>query len=176
MLCKLHNLKPALIHLKWCDASKRKHTACSCSRLGISLLQFITPMAREGNQGATAGDVREDLAGPATAGRETAVLGPSGVWWMEKRLEVATRTSCHLCQTSASLFESSCSYLYASVHVKGLYTKVMTKEERFMIHMSLDMVLRYNNVIIVFVTCFKVANLLVVWVLWGVQNVQWCRF
>lgn len=84
--------------------------------------------------------------------------------WMEKRLEVATRT-CHPCQSSASHFESSCSYLYASVHVKGLYTKVMTKKEWFMISVSLDTVLRYKIVIIVFVTCSKVANLLVVSVL-----------
>lgn len=46
MVCRLHNLKPVLIHFKWCDASKNQDTACSCSRLRISLLQFISPMAR----------------------------------------------------------------------------------------------------------------------------------
>lgn len=81
----------------------------------------------------TAGGVRASLAGPAAAERGTAVLGPSGTLvvmsgWMEKRLKVATTTPCRLCQTSASLFEGSRSYLYAAVHVKGLYTKVMTKE------------------------------------------------
>lgn len=99
MVCRLHNLKPVMIHFKWCDASKNQDTACSCSRLRISLLQFISPMARGREPGCHCWRCQRSLAGPATAGSGRAAPGPSGPLvvmsgYTEKRLEVATTTSC----------------------------------------------------------------------------------
>lgn len=150
MLCRLHNFKPILSIWSYVMLQK-KDTAFSCSTLGISLLQFISPIARGRKRGCHCRWCQSELGRTSNSREGTAVLGPSepllvGSGWMEKRLEAATTTSSHLCQSSASLFASSCSYLYAAVHVKGLYTKVMTKEEGFMISMSLDTTRYWYNV------------------------------